>query len=58
MIEFLSPAVLSAVLRASSSPIFSAWLASASRLTPRSARRRMAEAVSTKPAATEGTHRV
>ncbi|WP_341315985.1 hypothetical protein WN982_31705 [Paraburkholderia sp. IMGN_8] len=35
MIEFLSPAILAAVLRASSSPIFSARLATASMRTLR-----------------------
>jgi hypothetical protein len=37
MIEYLSPTVLAAVLRASSTPIFSIHLALASLLTPREA---------------------
>ncbi|MGF6770341.1 hypothetical protein P3T18_002820 [Paraburkholderia sp. GAS199] len=58
MIEFISPAVLSAVLRASSSPIFSAWLARASMFAPRETRHAASTAAHSNAVTTEGTLRV
>ncbi len=59
MIEFFSPAVLAAVLRVSSSPIFSVCIAMASHLTQRDAQGGAAADSAARPvAAREGTGRV
>ena len=63
MIEYLSPAVLAAVLRVSSTPIFSIHLALASLLTPRevsgsAASTTDSKAVSHAAPRQEGTNRV
>ncbi|MDR6411699.1 hypothetical protein [Paraburkholderia terricola] len=58
MIEFFSPAVLAAVLRVSSSPIFSVRLATASPLKPRDAQARAVGCASRPRAAHEGMGRV
>ncbi|WP_168794079.1 hypothetical protein [Paraburkholderia aromaticivorans] len=63
MIEYLSPAVLAAVLRVSSTPVFSIHLALASLLTPREASGSApsttdGKAVSRAPLRQEGTSRV